>query len=249
MSTPTCGWVHHDFGYEPARGRAHWADYWARSTVTRRELTASIRDTAPEDAEWIIVGSGIGKYQFRLASPGKITPTLHYFPIKIPDSTPEIIKQYASGTDEQALLTRVRYNKLVGIFTGLTCYSLQNHLRTTVSNIGQVEVDELYMGLNTRGAHFVLPCQAKSKGDKFGIVQIMQDLALCSERYSQAICRPIALQFIDDNSIAILELTVREENDILKLNIIEEKQYMLVPHTDLSHHDIKNLKENEFNYR
>jgi len=184
----------------------------------------------------------------RLASPGKITPTLHYYPIKIPDSTPEIIRQYASGTDEQALLTRVRYNRLVDVFTGLTCYSLQNHLRTTVTDIGQVEVDELYVGLNTRGTHFILPCQAKSKGDKFGIAQIMQDIALCLERYPQAICRPIALQFVDEDSVAMLELAVREESDILKLNIVEEKQYALVPRSDLSHAEIKTLKEKESDY-
>jgi len=214
----------------------------------RRELPESIRDSAPEGTEWIIVGSGIGEYQFRLASPGKITPTLHYYPIKIPDSTPEIIRQYASGTDEQALLTRVRYNRLVDVFTGLTCYSLQNHLRTTVTDIGQVEVDELYVGLNTRGTHFILPCQAKSKGDKFGIAQIMQDIALCLERYPQAICRPIALQFVDEDSVAMLELAVREESDILKLNIVEEKQYALVPRSDLSHAEIKTLKEKESDY-
>ncbi|MEZ4706494.1 MAG: hypothetical protein R3A44_04770 [Caldilineaceae bacterium] len=214
----------------------------------RRELPESIRQTAPEDAEWIIVGSGIAEYQFRLAQPGKITPTLHYLPIKIPDATPEIVRQYAPGTDEQALLTRVRYNRLVDIFTGLTCYSIQNHLRTTVADIGQVEVDEIYIGLNKRGTHFVLPCQAKSRGDKFGIAQIMQDIALCTERYPNAICRPIALQFINESSVAILELTVREDQQILKLNIVEEKQYDLVPRIHISEDEIKVLKENEADY-
>lgn len=214
----------------------------------RRELPDTIKVTAPEDAEWIIVGTGIAEYQFKLAMPGKIVPTLHYFPIKIPDATPEIVRQYAPGTDEQALLTRVRYNRLVDLFTGLTCYSIQNHLRTTVDNIGQVEVDEIYIGLNKRGTHFVLPCQAKSRGDKFGIAQVMQDIALCEGRYPNAICRPIALQFTSANHVAVLELTVREEHDILKLNIVDEKQYELVPQADLSDHEIATLKEREEGY-
>ena len=52
--------------------------------------------------------------------------------------------------DEQALLAKIRYNRLIDIFTGITCYSLQNHLRTTVPNIGQVEIDEIYIGIDKR---------------------------------------------------------------------------------------------------
>ena len=214
----------------------------------RRELPASILSTAPQGCEWIIVGTGIAEYQFRLSMPGKIVPTLHYYPIKIPDATPEIVRHYAPDTDEQALLTQVRYNRLVDVFTGLTCYSIQNHLRTTVTNIGQVEVDEVYAGLNKRGTHFVLPCQAKSKGDRFGIVQVLQDVELCRDRYPNAICLPIALQFVAENNVAILELAVREEDEILKLNIVEEKQYILVPRTHISEEDLRVLKDSDLTY-
>jgi hypothetical protein len=211
----------------------------------RRELPAEIQATAPENAEWIIVGGGISAYAFRLASPGKISPTLHYYPIKVPDATPEIVRQYAPGTDEQALLTRARYNRLVDVFTGLTCYSIQNHLRTTVRDIGQVEVDEIYIGINKRGTHYVLPCQAKSVGDKFGIVQVMQDIALCEERYSMAICRPVALQFTAENSVALLELAVHEDDDILKLSIVDEKHYQLTSRTEITETELRVLKERE----
>lgn len=211
----------------------------------RRELPETIQAAAPENAEWIIVGMGIGEYAFRLASPGKIEPSFHYYPIKIPDATPEIVRYYAPGTDEQALLTRARYNRLIDLFTGLTCYSIQNHLRTTVKDIGQVEVDEIYVGVNKRGTHFVLPCQAKSPGDKFGIVQVMQDIALCNDRYPMAICRPIALQFTDEDSVALLELTVREENNTLMLNTVDEKHYQLIPRSEISHSELTVLKDRE----
>ena len=98
----------------------------------RRELPDRIQHAAPEGAEWIIVGAGVGEYQFRLAAPGKIQPNPHIKLAKVPDATPEIVRHYAPGKDEQALLTRARYNRLVDIFTGITCYSIQNHLRTTV---------------------------------------------------------------------------------------------------------------------
>jgi hypothetical protein len=211
----------------------------------RRELPARIQETAPNGAEWIIIGAGVADYQFRLAAPGKIQPTLHYFPIKVPDATPEVVRHYAPGTDEQALLARARYNRLVDIFTGLTCYSIQNHLRTTVANIGQVEVDEIYVGINKRGTHFVLPCQAKSPGDKLGVVQVLQDIALCTERYPNAICKPIALQFTDDNRVALLELAVRDEDEILKLSTVDEKHYKLIPRMEISDSELRVLKESE----
>ncbi len=211
----------------------------------RRELPDSIQRTAPVGTEWIIVGVGIGEYQFRLAAPGKIYPNPHIQLIKVPDATPEIVRHYAPGEDEQALLTRARYNRLVDIFTGITCYSIQNHLRTTVRGIGQVEVDEIYVGLNKRGTHFVLPCQAKSPGDRFGIVQVMQDIALCQERYPHAICKPIALQFVSDNSVAMLELAVTEDHEMLKFGIVEEKHYELVPRSQISDEALRALMEAE----
>ena len=211
----------------------------------RRELPDSIQNTALKGAVWIIVGAGVGKYQFRLAAPGKIQQNPNIKPIKVPDATPEIVRHYAPGTDEQALLARARYNRLVDIFTGITCYSIQNHLRTTVSKIGQVEVDEIYVGVNKRGTHFVLPCQAKSPDDKFGIVQVMQDIALCQERYPNAICKPIALQFISNNGVAILELAVTEEDELLKLNIVEEKHYELVPRAQILDAELRMLMESE----
>lgn len=211
----------------------------------RRELPASITSTAPDDSEWIIVGTGHGSYAFRLAAPGKILPSDNREKIPILDATPEIVRRYAPGTDEQALLTRARYNRLVDLFLGLTCYSVQNHLRTTVTGVGQIEVDEIYVGVNRRGTHFVLPCQAKSPGDRFGIVQVLQDVLLCEEKYAEAICRPIAMQFQGENEVALLELSVTDDGDILQLNVVDEKHYRLCFRSDLSEDEIVAMKHKE----
>lgn len=207
----------------------------------RKELPQSINNKLPDNTDWIILGTGIGSYEFRQASPGKIIPSQNRQRIKIPDATPEILKKYAPGTDEQALLTKVRYNRLIDLFTGLTCYSIQNHLRTTVKDIGQIEIDEVYLGVNKRGAHFVIPCQAKSPGDRFGIVQIMQDIAFCKERYPNAICKPIALQFLSENDVAILELAVDDSESVYRLNVVEERHYKLVYRDEISDAEILSL--------
>lgn len=141
---------------------------------------------------------------------------------------------YALG-DEQALLAKLRYNRLIDIFTGVACYSLQNHLRTTVPHIGQVETDEIYIGLDRRGAHYVFPVQAKGGKDKLGIVQIEQDFALCAHKFPSIICRPIAAQMIENDLIALFEFEKGEQGIAISL----EKHYRLVPSSDISTTDLE----------
>ncbi|MFM8330559.1 MAG: hypothetical protein ACKN9T_02620 [Candidatus Methylumidiphilus sp.] len=211
----------------------------------RRDLPSAIAGTAPKHAEWIILGTKVGAYEFRLAKPAKITPTENRQRIKIPDATPDIVKKYAPGTDEQALLAKVRYNRLIDVFTGLTCYSIQNHLRTTVDNIGQIEVDEVYVGISKKGAHYVIPCQAKSPGDRFGIVQVMQDIELCRQRCPHALCKPIALQFLSENDVAMLELAVEDDAGVFRLTVIDERHYHLTRQEAMSDADIANYCQQE----
>ena len=156
---------------------------------------------------------------------------------KIPDATPGIIIKY-SMNDEQALLAKLRYNRLVDIFTGLTCYSLQNHLRTTLRDGSQIETDEIYIGLDKRGVHYILPVQAKGGKDKIGIVQIEQDFSMCAAKFSRLICRAIAAQFIDDNLIALFELEQTNEG----IKVSSEKHYHLVRPENLSPEELESYR-------
>jgi hypothetical protein len=157
----------------------------------RASLPESITSKAPCGQEWIIRPAGRSKYCFVAVFLSSITPSPMMAQIKVPDATPGVIEKYRLS-DEQALLAKLRYNRLLDIFTGVTCYSLQNHLRTTVPEMGQVETDELYIGIDRRGAHYVFPVQAKGGRDKISIVQIEQDYAMCKDKFSMLICRPIA---------------------------------------------------------
>lgn len=136
----------------------------------RTELPQIIRDAAEPGREWIIEGAGRGRYRFRQVALNRIVPRGDLVSIKIPDATPEIIGAYALG-DEQALLAKVRYNRLIDVFLGITSYSLQNHLRTTVAGVGQIEIDEIYVGVDRHGRQFVVPVQAKGGSDQHGVVQ------------------------------------------------------------------------------
>src|SRR5262249_35310848 len=149
-----------------------------------------------------------------------ILPNPNLVETKVPDSTPGPIEMYALS-DEQALLAKVRYNRLIDVFTGLTCYSLQNHLRTKVPGLGQVEVDEIYVGLDRRGAHYVIPVQAKGGKDQVNIVQIEQDMAMCAAKFPNLLCRPIAGQFVTSDLIALFEFVMSNQ----AIAIVREQHY------------------------
>lgn len=190
----------------------------------RTPLPESVASTQSGGREWIVEGTGRGSYRFRLVPKNRITPNRDLVTIKIPDSTPEIIAKYALS-DEQALLAKVRYNRLVDIFLGIAAYSLQNHLRTTVRGIGQIEIDEMYVGVDRHGRQFVVPVQAKGGADQLSVVQTRQDIECCRQKFPHLICRPVSAQFMEDDRIAIFELAI--EGECVK--IVEERHYKLVP--------------------
>ena len=133
------------------------------------------------------------------------------------------------------MLAKVRYNRLVDIFLGIATYSLQNHLRTTVQAIGQIEIDEIYVGLDSRGRQYVLPVQAKGGNDQLSVVQAKQDIACCAEKFPGLICRPISAQFMAEDLIAMFELT-QEDGEV---RVVDEKHYRLVPSDQISPADLK----------
>ena len=189
----------------------------------RVALPDSIRKLAPEGMHWVIRPAGRGVYSFALAPEYDISPNPNYDVIKVPDATPGLVAKY-SLNDEQSLLAKLRYNRLIDIFTGVTCYSLQNHLRTFIPGIGQVETDEVYVGVDKQGVHHVFPVQAKGGKDKLNIVQIEQDFALCASRFPDLVCHPIGSQFLKNGAIALFEFKMSEEG----VKITAEKHYELV---------------------
>ena len=203
----------------------------------RRNLPSSITATAPPDCEWIIRGAGTGLYRFVAVPILDIEPNTSMATVKIPDATPGIISRYAQS-DEQALLAVIRYNRLIDTFVGVTCYSLQNHLSTSIRGIGAVETDEVYIGLDKRGVHYVFPVEAKGAKERLGRVQIEQDIALCEAKFSNLVCRPIGAQFMQDKVIVLFEFEMDRDN----LVIVSERHYQLVPADELSDDDLARYK-------
>ncbi len=88
-----------------------------------------------------------------------------------------------------------------------------------------METDELYVGVDRRGAHYVVPVQAKGGRDKMSVVQIEQDLAMCAEKFPALVCRPVGAQFAGDNTIALFEFETSGDG----VSVRSERHYLLVP--------------------
>lgn len=199
------------------------ADVRYQYTSGRRPLPLSIERLGP----WMIAGRGKAKYAF-LKVPGgtevKIQQDLHS--VLLPDATPEIVLAYA-GDDEQGILAKMHYNRLLDIFLQLTCYHLQNHWRTSLKSKGQCEIDDLYVGLNVGGKQFVIPVEAKSAGDRLSKTQIVQMIDFAKERYPKLILRPVGVQEMRDGSLVFAEFTPNDHPDEIKVK--EIRRYRLVP--------------------
>lgn len=195
----------------------------------RASLPESVRAKAPPGEDWVIRSTGRSRYVFA-AQPGlSLVPSQLLVETKIPDATPGIIAMYALD-DEQALLAKLRYNRLIDIFTGVSCYSLQSHRRTATPEMGQVETDEIYLGIDQRGVHYVFPVEAKGARERLGVVQIEQNIAVCARTFPSLVCRPIAAQFMADDLIALFEFTMTDSG----VALAAEKHYRLVPPDQLA---------------
>jgi hypothetical protein len=202
------------------------------------ELPEAIRKTQPLGKEWVIEGRGNFQYAFRLVASSQFSPNPLLVETKVPNATPVMVSVYGFS-DEQALLAKVRYNRLLDLFLSVDAHSLQSHLRTTVARRGQVEIDEIYIATNKRGRQYILPIQAKSSCGRLSTVQTRDDIAFCVENFPSLICRSIFAQFMAEDLIAMFELT-QEDGEV---RVVDEKHYRLVPSDQISPTDLKSYSK------
>ena len=159
---------------------------------------------------------------------GWIEPNPLLSEVKVLGAVPAMIVRYALD-EEQRLLAVLRHNRLIDVFTGTVCHSLQNHLQTVLPGFGEVDTDEIYLGISMTGRQFVFPVQARREENGIGTLQVEQDLAVCAAKFPGLICRPVAAQFMEDNLIALLECEVSGGEVFVR----EEKHYRIVTDEDL----------------
>ncbi|MCK4236986.1 MAG: endonuclease, partial [Candidatus Krumholzibacteria bacterium] len=102
-------------------------------------------------------------------------------------------------------------------------------------------VDEIYVGVNRQGTHFVVPVQAKAGSDQLGGVQTAQDIACCKEKFPSLVCRAVAAQFLKNEMIALFELTIENH----EIQVVQERHYQLVPSDKITDSDLTRYRETE----
>jgi len=177
---------------------------------------------------WIIEPRGKGKYAFvKINKSPFIAIQDGLSEIEILNSLPELVEDY-SAEDEQGLLSSIRYNRLIDIFSKVTCFPLQSHIRTTIKNKGQIEIDEIYVGIDREGKKYIFPLEAKSpqERDKLGWVQITSMVEFAKQNFPDLICRPICAKPIDRNRIFLIEF--KNTTEINENGIKEIRLYHLI---------------------
>jgi hypothetical protein len=191
--------------------------YRSRRSMPREILKAG---------NWVIAARGSGLYAF-VKIVGETTVTipnsLKVYPV--PYAVPEIVAQNLAR-DEQGMLTIVRYNRILDVFSGLACFHLQSHIRTHISNHGQVEIDELYVGVDKDGQGFVLPVEAKEEGERLGLDKAVALTLFARLRFPKLICRPIGIIRRGLHLFDCVEFEPAEE--LSKVVVLEMRRYALV---------------------
>lgn len=195
---------------------------------SRSELPMSIR----EKGNWVIVSKGKGKFAFVKTHRSPFIEIQEgLLPIAIPNALPEIVEKH-TASDEQALISAVRYNRLVDIFTDVTCFHIQSHVRTTIEGEGQIEIDELYVGIDADGNEYVLPLEAKSahEREKLGWMQIANMVKYSRQSFPGLRCKPIAAKRGGPNQVYLIEFSDGIGSE--KLGIVQMKLYQFVRESD-----------------
>jgi len=189
---------------------------------SRRPMPADILKTG----NWVIAARGSGMYAFIKIS-GETTVTIpdSLKVYSIPYAVPEIVAQNLAR-DEQGMLTIVRYNRILDVFSGLACFHLQSHIRTHIPDHGQVEIDELYVGVDKDGQGFVLPVEAKEEGERLGLDKAVALTLFARARFPKLICRPIGIIRRGTHLFDCVEFEPAQE--LAKVVVLEMRRYQLV---------------------
>jgi hypothetical protein len=193
----------------------------------RRPLPDDILAAAPKGRTWIIEGAGDGLYRFRAVAASSFEPSVDAPIIILPDHTPEEVLEHGSTRDEQAVLATLHYNRILDLFMWCRLERKQSHWRTKVTGLGQIEIDDVYIGVDGKtGDEVVVTVQAKRDRDRVNAVQIMQDIRACRERDDGRVCRPVAVHY-DSLSRRLALMEFGETACGTSVNIVAERHYLL----------------------
>lgn len=178
----------------------------------------------------ILRAVGRGRYQFEKASSSIIETPVNELIATI-DQTPMPVRRLLPETmaemDEQALLSIVGYCCLLDHFTGMKIYRLRSHVRKSVPNIGQAELDAIDVGIaaGEDDVPVIFPIEAKAVSDELNRVQIFNMIQYAAHYYPGLKVRPLALKVDYQSAVHFMEFNVATRPG--ELRIIRSASYAI----------------------
>ncbi len=201
------------------------------------DLPQTVRETQPNGSEWVIEMRAPGKYVAKLVRESRLLPQARVPLVKLPDATPQIVTSCVLS-EEQSLLSKIRYNRLVDLFLGVVAHPLENRPRAPLHEYGEIEIGEVYVGIDRDGCQVVVPVRAKGAHDPASITRAQQDLRCCMEQFPRLQCRGISAQYIGKDSIALFELTLVGG----EVRVVDERHYQLAPAQAISENELEHYR-------
>lgn len=173
-----------------------------------------------------------GRGQYALTKRSTDIPYPAYIEQKVASiqRIPAIVRQYL-GTDEQCILSVVRYLDLLSDFLGGPCYHLQGHLRTTGSFQQQVEADDVYV-MGGQGINIVIPIETKGIGEKLGLSQIRSTVDAVKNKFPSEPVIPVGIERIEKHKLRLIQFSCEfddDTNSIRNIELVHARDYVLYP--------------------
>ena len=153
---------------------------------------------------------GRGQYSLEVGAEAVVPLPAHEI-LDHNDQTPlpvrRLLPESLAELDEQGVLTIIGYCKLLDHFTGMTVYRLRSHVRRSVPNVGQAELDEIDVGVAFRDddVPVVFPIEAKAADEVINRVQVATAVAYCETYFPGHEIRPIVVKVTYDGVLHFLE--------------------------------------------
>jgi hypothetical protein len=202
----------------------------AADLVYRMRARTRLPDDILDLGFTVLRGVGRGRYALEVGGEAIVHLPEHEV-LDHNDQTPlpvrRLLPENIVDLDEQGILTMVGYCKLLDHFTGLTVYRLRSHVRKSVPNVGQAELDEIDVGVALRDddVPVVFPIEAKAADEVINRVQVATAVAYCQTYFARHEIRPIVVKLTYDGVLHFLEF--RATTSLPGLRVVHSCGYRL----------------------
>ena len=202
----------------------------APDLVYRMRARTRLPDDILDMGFTILRGVGRGRYALEVGGEAVVHLPEHEV-LDHNDQTPlpvrRLLPENLVELDEQGLLTMVSYCRLLDHFTGLTVYRLRSHVRKSVPDVGQAELDEIDVGVAMRDddVPVVFPIEAKAADEVINRVQIATAVGYCKTYFPGHEIRPVVVKLTYDGILHFLEF--RATTALAGLRVVNSCGYRL----------------------